>query len=52
MKNTKVIKVKISHPGPFDDTEIVEINVPTGLTEEEEDNFIDDYIENNHKTTF
>lgn len=46
---TKIVKVKIKYPCQFEDiVEEVDINVPVGLLEEDEDKFIDDVIERDY----
>ena len=45
----KIVKVKIKYPYQFEEiVEEVDINVPIGLSEEEEDKFIDDVIERDY----
>lgn len=45
---TKVIKVKITYPYYKDIIETVDINVPIGLNEEDENRYIDEIIERDH----
>ena len=45
---TKVVKVKITYPYYEDIIEEVSINVPIGLSEEDEDKFIDEVIERDY----
>lgn len=45
----KIVKVKIKYPYQFEDiVEEVDINVPIGLSEEDEDKFIDGVIERDY----
>ena len=46
---TKIVKVKIKYPYQFEDiVEEVDIDVPIGLSEEDEDKFINDVIERDY----
>jgi hypothetical protein len=48
-KPSKIVKVKITYPCQFDDiVKEIDINVPIGLSEEDEYNFIDDVIERDY----
>lgn len=45
---TKVVKVKITYSSYEDITDEVDINVPIGLSEEEENKHIDEIIERDY----
>jgi hypothetical protein len=45
---TKIVKVKITYPYYEDINEEVSINVPIGLSEEDEDKYIDEVIERDY----
>ena len=45
---TKVVKVEITYPYYVDITKIININVPIGLSEENEDKYINELIERDY----
>jgi hypothetical protein len=49
-KKTKVVKIKITYPNYFDDSEEVDVVVPVGLSEEDENIFINEIVENDYRT--
>ena len=47
---TKVVKIKISYPDQYENIiEEVSIDVPIGLSEEDEDKFIDEVVDRDYR---